>query len=311
MPQRLPKVSIIGGGVVGSILGSALFDKGYRFASIIDSNGSKALSLARSLKCDKAGIVIDDVALSSEIILITVNDSAISTIAGELAKYKKLYHKKLLIVQCSGAYSADILDPLRKKGSITASMHPLQTFPSYQSYSRMKSKLKGMYYGIDGSPEAIKKVEQIVQTLEGKSIVIPAGLKPLYHVACVFASNYMTAFLNTISELTVQLKLKGSWMEIFGPLMTTTMENVIKTSAPKALTGPIVRSDLPTLDLHLKTLLEHAPQFLPLYTVGGIEVARIAKENGRITQEDFNKIILKFRKFIQSSSLKKISKVKH
>ncbi len=310
MPKRFPKVSIIGAGIVGSTLSGALFEKGYRFASIVDQNGTKALSLARKVKCDKTGVVVSDVAAASEIIFITVNDSAISRVVTDITKQKKLYFKKMLILHCSGVYSADILEPLRKKGVMVAAMHPVQMFPLFQSETKIKSKLKGIYYGIDGLPDAIREVQKLIEDLDGKSIIIPKDLKPLYHVACVVASNYMIMFLNTISELTYQLKLKASWTEIFGPLMTTTMENVVKTSASKSLTGPIVRGDFDTIDLHLKTLLQYTPQFLPLYTIGGIETARLAKDNGRISQEDFTEIIRKFRTFIKTSSIEKITKVK-
>jgi predicted short-subunit dehydrogenase-like oxidoreductase (DUF2520 family) len=310
MPTHYPKVSVIGAGIVGSTIAIALFEKGYSIASIIDRIGGSAIGLARSVKCKKASTQITDIAPNSNIILIAVSDDAIETVALQLSKVKINNFKKLLVIHCSGVYSADILQPIRKKCAATASMHPIQTFPTSQRGGKLLSKLKGIYYGIDGDPEAIQMVEKIVQELGGKSVVIQKELKPLYHIACVFASNYMTMFLNAVNDLARTLNLKASWTEVFGPLMTTTMENVVRESAPSALTGPIVRNDISTIELHLKTLLQYAPQFLPLYTIGGIEIARIAKENQRINQESFNDIVAKFRKFIQTNSIKKITKVK-
>ena len=310
MSVKLPKVSIIGAGCLGGALTLALAEKGYKIASIIDINGSKALSLSKSVRCEKAGNVVADIAATSEIIFITVNDSQIATVSSEISKQKHLYLRKMLTVHCSGVFSADILDPLRKKGAVVGTMHPIQTFPPFQTPSKLKAKFRGTHFGIDGSEEALKRIEQIITTLGGKWLVIPKDLKPLYHIACVFASNYEMIFLNTISELSQLLRLPVSWMEAFGPLMTASMENMVKHGAGKALTGPIVRGDFETIDLHLKTLDRHAAQFLPLYTVGGIEAARIAKESGRLSEEDFNEIILKFRKFIQSSSMKKITRGK-
>ncbi|MBI3765592.1 MAG: DUF2520 domain-containing protein [Ignavibacteriales bacterium] len=88
------------------------------------------------------------------------------------------------------------------------------------------------------------------------------------------------------------------------------MENLVRQPSPPPLTGPIVRGDLLTVELHLKTLSKHAPQYLPLYTVGGIEAARIAKEHGKLSQQDFNNIISLFKTFIKSTSTKHTSKVK-
>lgn len=310
MATKLPKVSIIGAGNVGAALSIALHDKGYKIVSIIDVNGGKALSVSKKVNCDKVGILVTDVAALSDIIFITVNDSHIAEVATDLSKIKKLYFKKMLIIHCSGVHTADLLEPLRKKGALTGAMHPIQTFPSSQNPAKLKSKFRGIHFGIDGSEEAIKRIDQIIRMLEAKSIVIPKDLKPLYHVASVFASNYEMIFLNAVSELTSQLRLPISWMEVFGPLITASMENMIKDGVGKALTGPIVRADMDTLDLHLKILDKHSPHLLPLYTVGGIEAARIGKMNGRLTDEDFNEIILKFRKFIQSSSIKIITKGK-
>jgi len=310
MAARLPKISIIGAGTVGSVLATALFDMGYPIVSVISRTGASAIRLGHSVKCKKISTQISDIASNTDIVFITVSDAVIEKIAIDLAKTKNLKFKKLFAVHVSGVHSTDVLEPLRKKGTLVGSIHPIQSFPSSIKISKLQSKLKGIYYGIEGSNESIKKAEEIIANLGGHSIIITKNLKPLYHVACVFASNYMTMFLNTISELSSSLKLKASWAEVFGPLMMTTMENVIQTSPSSALTGPIVRGDMDTLDLHLNTLNEYAPQFLPIYTIGGIEVARLAKDDGKITQENFNEIISKFRRFIKSSTLKKISKVK-
>ncbi len=310
MAVQYPKITIIGAGTVGSAFAVALYEKGYPIIGIISRTGSSAIKLAHAVKCKNVSTQIADIPLNTEIIFIAVPDRSIREVAAELAKVKKIKFNKLFIVHCSGAHSVDVLDPLKRRTALVGSIHPVQTFPSSGKPSRLQSKLKGIYYGIEGNPEAIDKIQQIVENLGGKSIVLPKELKPLYHVACVMASNYLTMFLNTITELTKKLEMKASWAEVFGPLMMTTMENVIQSSALLALTGPIVRNDFETLDLHLRTLNEYAPQFLPIYTIGGIEVARIAKENGKITQENFNEIISKFRKFIKSSSVKNISKVK-
>src|SRR5208283_3922910 len=135
-----------------------------------------------------------------------------------------LHFKKLFVVHCSGVYSSDILTPLKKKGALVASMHPIQTFPKTQTPERLRVRLRNIFYGIEGSPQAIEKIEIIIKAIEGKSVIIPREMKPLYHVACVFASSYMAVILNTVSELTTTLNLKATWMEVFGPLLTATME---------------------------------------------------------------------------------------
>ncbi len=310
MPARLPKVSIIGAGVVGSALTMALFDKGYPIASIISRTGSKALALSKAVKCKRISSQISDIATDSEIILITVSDNAIAYSARKLTAIKKISFKKLFVAHCSGAYSSTVLLPLKKLGTAVASIHPVQTFPHNQSKQKLKTKLRGIYYGIEGDALAVRKAENLVLDIGGKAVVISAELKPLYHIASVFASNYMMAFLNAVSELSEKLQLTASWTEVFGPLMTTSMENSIKHSAAQSLTGPIMRGDYATIDLHLTTLSKLAPHLLPLYTIAGIEVARIAKEHGKLDQKEFQQLVQRFKQFIASLPVKNIKGTK-
>ena len=310
MAQKLPKISFIGAGTVGSVIATLLFQKGYQILSIIDKNGTSALTLAKKVYCKKIGIIPQDISPLSQIIFLTVNDDEIKTVVKELTNQKKLSIKNMMFFHCSGVHSTKILEPLRKKGALTGAMHPIQTFPKYLKFSKHIKHIRGIYYGIEAQYETLRQIEKIISDLNGKPLIIPEELKPLYHTVCAFASNYMTMFLNTISEISGKLSLSVSWTEAFGPLMTASMENAINISPSHALTGPIVRGDYSTIDLHLQALSKYTPHLLPLYTIGGIEIARIARDNGKISGKDFNEIICKFRKFIKNNTIPKITRGK-
>jgi len=302
MPQsRFPRVSIVGAGAVGSSIGRALYEKGYPIGSVISRTGDRAISLARSVKCNRVSTQIADVAPDSECILLAVPDGALPAVAGQLSKLRALKFKKLFAVHCSGVQAADVLEPLRRRGALVASMHPIQTFPSDRHAHHRRTALRGIYYGIEGEPEALARTKRLVDDLEGKAVIIGKEMKPLYHVVCVMASNYMLVFLNAIEELTKMLNVQPGWTEIFGPLMTATMENAVRQTAAASLTGPIVRGDLSTINLHLRALSRYAPEFLPLYTMGGIEVARIASTRGDISRGELDGVIAGFRQFLKSN----------
>lgn len=310
LKSKHPKVSIIGAGNVGSAFAHALAERGYSILSIISRSGRSALALARAVKCKKASTVIEDISPATELLIIAVTDGMIAEIGRRLAASKVINFKKVFAAHTSGVHSSSVLEPIRKKGALVASVHPIQSFPNIWRAGK-NSRLNGIYFGIDGEPEAIAKARELVGNLGSKTVIVPSELKPLYHAACVFASGYTIILLNAINELSNQLKLNADWPEVFGPLMTTAMENTIRQSAPAALTGPILRGDMATVDAHLAALADHAPQFLPLYTVGGIEVARIAKERGRISQEEMERVIKRFKKFIGTTPLRITTKVKH
>ncbi|HEV8539322.1 MAG TPA: Rossmann-like and DUF2520 domain-containing protein [Bacteroidota bacterium] len=302
--RSIPKVSLIGSGKVGSSLARALFEKGYPIVSIINRTGPPAIRLAGAVKCKRVSTHIDNIHASTDIIIIAVTDDSLQNVADELSKTKRLSLKNILVAHTSGAHASSVLSALRRKGALTASMHPIQSFPE----GRKQAKLRGIFFGVEGAPEALIQVERLVQDVGARMVTIPPELKPLYHIACVFASSYMVALLNAIGEMAALLNIRASWTEVFGPLMTAATENTIKTSAWNALTGPIIRRDSTTISLHLKTLAAIAPQFLPLYCVAGIEVARVATEHGKMTKAEYQDIVSLFRQFLKSYPDSKKSK---
>ncbi len=304
MPARLPTVSIVGAGTLGSLFARELSGRGYPIASIINRTGRTALALAKSVKCRKASTQISDIDPRTQIILIAVSDDAVAETASRLATLKTLRHRTLFAAHCSGVHSADALRPLRLKGATVASIHPIQTFPAARSGLPARAKLSGIYFGVDADRKALPQAEALVRALGGTPVVIPAELKPLYHVACVFASNYLMVHLGVVDEIARKLSLRASWSEVFGPLIATSMGNVVKRPLADALTGPIVRGDIATIDRHLDALAAHAPEFLPLYTVAGLNLGRIARDKGKISAEAFDNLVARFKAFVTTLPVK-------
>lgn len=297
MPRKSSgNISLIGAGSVGSALALALYEKGYRIGSIINRSGPPAVALARKVSCKRVSTSVGDVDRSSDILLIAVPDTALASVAAELSGIKRLKWSNRFIAHTSGAFTSDVFSTLRRKGALAASLHPVQTFPR----KRSRVKLRGIFFGIEGSPDALQKAEHLVHDLEAHAVTIAKELKPLYHIACVFASSYLVSILNCVAELSHELHLKASWTEVFGPLMTSATENTITSSPADALTGPVLRGDLTTLSLHLTTLASYAPQFLPLYSVAAIDVARTAATHGRLGSEEYKNIVTLFKTFIRS-----------
>lgn len=302
MPTRKPRVTLIGAGKVGTVLGAALHAEGYRIVTVISRHAEKAVRTARTLECPKASTNIADISAKSELILMAVPDSVLPSVAESLSKRRKLAFDSILAVHTSGVVSSAVLDPLRLKGASSGSIHPIMTFPEQRPLHHSVAQLKHIFFGIEGEPSTLPALAELVGNLGSRSIVIPAEMKPLYHTLCVFASGYLMVFLNAISELSGTLRLGDRWTEVFGPLMTASMENSIKLSAPEALTGPILREDLPTLQLHLSALRQSAPHLISLYTVAGIEFARIARNHSKITESNYQNVLSLFKKFIGSMS---------
>ena len=302
--SRYPKTTLIGSGAVGSAITYALHKKGYPVVSIISRTGASAKQLAKKVHTKRVSTVSQDIAPDTALLLLGVNDDALETVIDEVASIKKLKFRNMFIIHFSGVQTSTLFDVLKRKGATVASVHPIQSFPKSAPFPQLVGRLRGCFYGIEGEDDALEKAEKLVGYLGGKIVVVPRELKPLYHAACVFASNYFVVLLNAISELAAAAKLYISWTELFGPMMTATMENTIRSGPVQALTGPIVRNDITTVRAHLKALEASAPQFVPLYTMCALEVARIAKASGRITPDAYDGMLKQFKTFIHSQPVR-------
>jgi predicted short-subunit dehydrogenase-like oxidoreductase (DUF2520 family) len=295
MKRKQPSISLVGAGRVGSTLVTALHKEGYPVLSVVNRTGPAAVALARRVSCPRASTQVVDIDRSADIILIAVGDAEIAGAVDTLLSIRGMKLKKSVVLHTSGVHDAGVLSPLRTRGASVASFHPVQTFPEGSRGARVRPVLKGIPFGVDGDETAVKMAEKIAADLGGRILLIEPELRPLYHAACVFASSYLTTVLHAVSSLSGNARIGGSWTENFGPLMTASMENLVRAGAGEALTGPVARGDAATIGLHLRALQKFAPDFVPLYTVCGLEVARLALSGGKISRTDFDAILGLFR----------------
>ena len=104
--------------------------------------------------------------------------------------------------------------------------------------------------------EAAQAANWLAETLGLKPFPLADADRPLYHAAAVIAGNYLVTLYRTAAELFEQV---GAPPEALVPLMQRTIENGF------VLTGPIARGDWGTVESHLRTLEERAPEVASLY----------------------------------------------
>ncbi len=300
MPHTKFKISIIGAGRVGSAMSSLLFKKGSIILSIVDLNINAARKLANSVNCKNVSTNVSDIHPDTQIIFITIPDDQISDVAQKISLNKNLKFQKLTVLHTSGVHTSEILSPLEKEGASVLSFHPIQTFPAKKSIKELQKYLDGIYFGIEGNKKIHHISKQLVKTFGGKSVFISKNDKPLYHLACVFASNYIVTALNALFDVTEKLKLNVNWVDIFTPLINTSLKNVFTSSTLDALTGPIERGDIKTIETHLTKLEAVAPRLITYYISMGIETARLARQKRTITNEHFLELIKLFNSFLKN-----------
>ena len=184
-------------------------------------------------------------------VFLAVPDDALLTFAARLAAAGGRIPKTVAFVHLSGAQELNALDPLRARHPV-GSFHPLQSFPE----PRPPDSLHSVVVGVDAStPALLRRLASLARALGARPKQVSDSQRALYHAAAVFASNYVDVLLATAVKL---LQLAG-WSEkeaIAGllPLTEGVIAAVGKRGPVGALTGPVRRGDVNTVERHLVAL---------------------------------------------------------
>src|SRR5215510_140578 len=276
--KQKPAISIIGTGRLGTALVIALADRGYSIQSLVARRTQKARKTATLLD-GKPQVLAAKQLLSlrpADVFLITVPDDQIANVAAELSGLKF----EATALHTSGALSADVLDPLRKRGWHTGSIHPLV------SVSDIDAALDGAFWSVEGDAAALRAGKAIVRDLGGQSFSIRSKDKPLYHAAAVMVSGNVVALFDVALEMLMECGLdRKTACNILLPLIASTVRSLRTKDTAGALTGTFSRGDVETVKRHLaafrKSELRDA---LDLYRLLGQRSLKLGKDHPQITQ---------------------------
>ncbi len=291
MSNEIKKIALIGAGKVGTALGYLLSRRGYQLTAVYSRSTASAKKSVHVIGQGNASDNIIATAQSAEIVFITTPDKAIEATCAEIAA-RQGFAPESIVIHCSGALPSSILEPARSCGAHIASLHPIQSFAEAKQAIKL---LPGSYFGFEGDSETEETARQLVEALEGKWLAISTEDKPLYHVAAVFACNYVVTLLNIGVRLLEEIGVATQdALPALLPLLCGTVDNLKRLGLPQALTGPIARGDIKTVESHLQALGEKLPELVRLYSELGTHTLSIGQDKGTLPQataEDLRKLI--------------------
>lgn len=283
------KIGFIGAGKVGKALGLYFKDhdlnlSGYYSRSIESARDAAALTESQEFSAIKAAVN------SSDIIFITVPDQIIGDIdrkisalihAHELSGQKIWFH-------VSGAHPSDCLAGIKAAGYAVGSMHPLESFG--ESAAITAKQLEKTWFAIEGTEEAVQAAIEILKITGGKYSRIEAENKPIYHAGACVVSN----FLVTLMESGIKFfEAAGMEREIsiqaIKPIVDATLSNVWTKGTVDALTGPIVRADFNTVQVHERAIKAQLPSEFDFYKAMALETVEMVERN-RLPREKAEKL---------------------
>lgn len=170
----------------------------------------------------------------------------------------------------SGALGTEPLAPLHRRGYGVGSLHPLQAVADPVTGSEA---LRGGFYTLSGDAEALAVGRRIVRRLEGRPLEVPPTRRGLYHAAAVTASNHLVTLVAAARDLLVRAGAsEDEALHALVALARGTLDNVERLGTGDALTGPLRRGDVETVDLHLRLL---GPEERELYAALARETLRL------------------------------------
>ena len=282
-----PSVAIVGCGRVGTTLAIWLSKVGYPIAGLASKSLKSVQKAAELTKTTRYGQINWEITPQADIVFITTPDGIISEACMSISQHQG-FKEKSVILHCSGAHPSTILSSAKVCGATIGSMHPLQSIAAIKTEN---NPFQDIVVSVEGEDEAVKAARDIATALGATSYTIKTDAKMLYHASAVVASNYLVTLLDLAFKLIGKAGIeKKDAYTVLKPLIKGTLGNIENVGIPAALTGPISRGDLKTVEQHLDEMQSKSPELLFLYRALGLWTIDIAKAAGTLSNATAEKL---------------------
>ncbi len=274
-PGEPPIIGIVGAGAVGTALGVALSRAGWPITAVASRDAARRERFRSLVDVQRAFIDPEAILDEVELIILAVPDDVVGPLAGSL----RMYGGQAMI-HTSGALGADVLIPAMAAGTQIGAFHPLV---SVADTERAVAAFRGATVAIEGDDQLAALLGEMAEAIGATPVRLATGSKSAYHAAAVLAAGGFVALLDAIVELGRVAGLdEAGALAIYGPLIEGTLGNARALGIRQALTGPITRGDVGTLETHLATLRASAPAVLELYVAAGRREVDLAEARGSL-----------------------------
>jgi predicted short-subunit dehydrogenase-like oxidoreductase (DUF2520 family) len=266
--------AIIGAGKVGSILAVQLSKCGYKLTGVASRSPASAAALAARFSVPWS-VNSAEIVKTAEVVFITTSDRYIRNVVWQIAQ-EGGWCKEQYVYHTSGSLAADTMAVAKEQGAFIGALHPLQSFAGVKNNENC---LSGVYFAVDGDTQAVDLAKSMVRDMGGYSFFVPPNKRVIYHSAACMASNYLVVLVYNAVSLFQQFGLSAEEATTaLLPLLQGTLDNLSRSGAKKALTGPIVRGDVSTVAAHLQALAKTDDVREKLYRQMGLHELQLVQQ---------------------------------
>lgn len=248
--QKKLNIAVIGAGKIAHSLTSALVKSGYNVSMVVSRNINSAKRLALKNNITKYSSNLKDIPAACNFYILSVPDNQIKLTADSLSKLK-LNFRQSVFIHLSGALNVSALQSLKRNRAQVASLHIMQTFPSKKIIS-----IKKCFAAVEsGNRDTEIILFSIAEKLGLRAFKLKSKDKAFYHMAGVFASNFLVGLLFNAHKILERVKINDSdFFPMLEPIIFSTLNNIKNEGTSKALSGPVERGDLQTVKEHISAL---------------------------------------------------------
>jgi predicted short-subunit dehydrogenase-like oxidoreductase (DUF2520 family) len=233
------RVCIVGRGKVGHSLSRALADASVRSRDRGRASTEHVLIAAQKLP---------EPFPVAQLYVLAVPDARIREVAAELSERVE---RGCCVVHCAGARDVSELAPLSARGVHVGVLHPLVSFAS----ARGGTSLGDSTFTTFGDVRATAAARRLCKLLGARCVRLDAAPGPAYHAAAALVANGTAALTHAGVRILCELGFSRRAAErALASLLTSVAVNVREVGVPAALTGPVVRGDVATIERHLAAL---------------------------------------------------------
>ncbi len=192
---------------------------------------------------------------------LTVVDDAIRSVFVQLADHLP---PGSLVIHTSGSLSSELL--AGHPHLSVASLHPLQAITDPVA---AVERFPRTFWTVEGDDIAVDYIEELLAPIKIEPVRIDPDDKVLYHASAVCAANLLVSLFDAAISMAEAANIDPDRArEMLVDLGRSSLDNLSQHPPPQALSGPVARGDMATIEDHRRALKGRAsedPQLLEIY----------------------------------------------
>lgn len=259
-----PAFNLIGPGRLGQTLTRLWHDAG--LIAVAGLLGREPAHTRLAQEFIGAGRVLDwGAAIApAKITLLATPDNALAPLAHRLAASGAIAAGDV-VFHCSGALSSAVLAPLRARGAAIASVHPLKSFAAPELAI---TNFAGTCCATEGDAAALAMLAPLFDAIGGHRFAVDPERKLLYHAGAVLACNHLVALMEAALRCMEQAGVpRATAWPALRPLIDGSLANIDQLGPRGALTGPVARGDIATVEQEIAATQQAGPVVSDTYRV--------------------------------------------